>query len=456
MIIFKRKRLLVWLIRAYVKKWGVIILASFAVGLALFGLMFLNRGFLLSKIPFTQSKSIGLVGSFYPKDLPPVVIDKMSNGLTYVGLDGNPKPDLARSWTVSKNGRKYTFYLRSDRKFVNGDKFISRDVNYNFQNVKVTKPDDYTVVFELTDSYSPFLSTVSQKLFKKNFIGTGEYKVRSLKLNAGYVQSVELENQNNVDDRVTYQFYPTEEALKMAFTLGEVDEIQGINTTDVGNYDLKSFKNNYIKKDTDYRRLVTIFYNTNDKDLSNKTLRKALSYSIPSKFSEGERSFTPIRSMSWAASGVSNIYLQDFDHSKLLLKEVESSGSAKLKITLKTLHTYRKVANEIAVIWKGLGIETNIEEVAGIPDPTSYSAFLGDLYLPRDPDQYSIWHSGQFGNVTNYRSLRIDKLLEDGRRTTDLSERKNIYADFEKYLLDDSPATFLFYPSSYTISRKPF
>lgn len=456
MVVFKRKRLLVWLIRAYVKKWGFIILASFAVGLALFGLLFLNRGFLLSKIPFTQAKSIGLVGNFYPTDLPPMVLDKVSNGLTYVGLDGNPKPDLAKSWTVSNNGKKYTFYLRGDRKFINGNKFTSKDVNYNFQNVKITKPNDYTVVFELTDSYSPFLSTVSQKLFKNNFTGTGEYKVRSLKLNAGYVQSIELEKQSNVDDRVTYQFYPTEEALKTAFTLGEVDEIQGVSTTDVGSYDLTKFKNNFVRNETDYRRLVTIFYNTSDKDLSNKTLRKALSYSIPSKFSEGERTFTPIRPMSWATSGVSNIYLQDFDHSRLLLKEAESSGSAKLKITLKTLHTYKKVADEIATIWKGLGVETSVEEVTGVPDSTSYSAFLGDLYLPRDPDQYSIWHSGQFGNVTNYRSLRIDKLLEDGRRTTNLTERKNIYADFEKYLLDDSPATFLFYPTAYTISRKPF
>jgi ABC-type transport system substrate-binding protein len=45
-------------------------------------------------------------------------------------------------------------------------------------------------------------------------------------------------------------------------------------------------------------------------------------------------------------------------------------------------------------------------------------------------------------------------LLEDGRRTSDVGERRIIYADFQKFLIEDVPASFLFFPYEYDISRK--
>ena len=74
--------------------------------------------------------------------------------------------------------------------------------------------------------------------------------------------------------------------------------------------------------------------------------------------------------------------------------------------------------------------------------------------LPHDPDQYALWHSGQTNNISKYKSMRIDKLLEDGRSITDAEKRVNIYSDFQKYLIDDSPATFVYFPYVYTLSRR--
>ena len=79
--------------------------------------------------------------------------------------------------------------------------------------------------------------------------------------------------------------------------------------------------------------------------------------------------------------------------------------------------------------------------------------FLGDLNLSKDPDQYVLWHSEQNSNISGYKNLRIDKLLEDGRKTADINERKKIYSDFQKYILDDPPASFLYLPYTYEISR---
>ena len=126
--------------------------------------------------------------------------------------------------------------------------------------------------------------------------------------------------------------------------------------------------------------------------------------------------------------------------------------AVKLKIELKTLQPYSSVAQKIAKSWKEIGIETDIVVVDGIP--SRFQAFLGDLPILNDPDQYTLWHTGQPNNLTNYKNLRIDKLLEDGRRTYNINERKAIYSDFQKYLIDDMPAIFLFLPTSYKVERK--
>jgi peptide/nickel transport system substrate-binding protein len=56
-------------------------------------------------------------------------------------------------------------------------------------------------------------------------------------------------------------------------------------------------------------------------------------------------------------------------------------------------------------------------------------------------------------SITRYKNLRIDKLLEDGRKTVNINERKKIYADFQRFLLDDMPASFLYFPYEYTVTR---
>ena len=74
--------------------------------------------------------------------------------------------------------------------------------------------------------------------------------------------------------------------------------------------------------------------------------------------------------------------------------------------------------------------------------------------MPQDVDQYALWHSDQPNNITRYVNLRVDKLLEDGRKEMDLEKRKLIYADFQKFIQADPPASFLFFPYIYNVTRK--
>lgn len=450
-MIFFRRRLFAWLIKAYIKRWGKSILLFFGVGLVVFAILFLNINLIKSKIPITKTWDIGLVGSYSVASLPQPILEKVSKGLTYVSSDGNVHPAAAISWEIKDNGKTYIFRLHENIYFTDGKKLDSSLVSYNFSDATVARPDRYTIIVSLKDSYSPFLLTVSnRKIFKENFVGIGDYKITDIKTNGDFIQSIHLQSRNS-PQRYNYKFFDSQEGLKTAFVLGEVDEMVDINDLNYKSLDFRTFKNISIEKNTNYQKLVTLFYDNQDKYLSDKRIRKALSYALPNEFGEGERNFTPFSPKLWVQEPITDPYLQDFAHSKLLLSE-DASDSAKLSLTIKTLSQYRPIADEISEAWKQIGIKTLVESVDSVPD--AFQVYLGDFPVLKDPDQYSIWHTGQPSNISNFRNLRIDKLLEDGRKTVSREERKKIYASFEKYLLDDAPASFLFFPYTYTVKRK--
>ena len=96
---------------------------------------------------------------------------------TLVALDWDGKtaiPLLAKSWTVSPDGKLYTFKLRDDVQFCSGKKFTAADVVYSFNRQKdpatrapyawragkikeLRAPDPYTVEYELQEPYSDLL-----------------------------------------------------------------------------------------------------------------------------------------------------------------------------------------------------------------------------------------------------------------------------------------------------------
>src|SRR3989344_3430606 len=456
MIFLKRKRLIFWLLRAYIKKWGKTIIFSFIFGLGIFILIFLNRSFFISQIQVVKSENIGLVAipskSGLPNSLPEIVLNQISRGLTKVDSTGKVLWDIAKRWEIKDDGRMYIFYLRSNIYFSDGKLVDSSSINYNFDGFVVEKPSREVIVFKLKDKYSPFLVTLSNyKVFKRNNVGVSEYKIDKVKTNAGFVDYVELKSSKN-NKIIKYDFYETQDALKSAYVLGEVTKIIDINNLDYKKkINLASFNNTSVSKEINSEKIVSIFFNNQDPLLSDKKIRKALAYSLTNKFPEGERTYTPYSPDLWA-NDKTQVYEGDLEYSKLLLSQSESSKSGTLKIELKTLPQYEDLAERISKDWKKLGVNTDIKTVDGVPE--LYQAFLGEFPVLKDPDQYTLWHTGQSGNITNYRNLRIDKLLEDGRRIYDKEERRKIYADFQKYLLDDMPVIFLYFPYTYSLSRK--
>lgn len=428
-------------------------LIYFGIGLLVFFFLNMSFSYFITRLPFMQKETVGMVGPFTIDDLPEEILSKVSVGLTKSEKDGNIKPAIAEKWKISPSGKAYAFFLHKNIYFSDGKNLTAQDINYDFSDVSVTKPDKYTIVFNLKDIYSPFLTTVSRPIFKKGFVGIGDYMVKKIKLNGNFVELIELYSEKRHKLYAYQLFYPTDVALKTAFALGEVSRIVKLEDVSFKNTTFNFFKNAKVEKKINYSSLVTLFFNLKDSSLSSKTLREGLWYTIPDTLEQGERNSSPFSRYSFANQNGVNVYKQDLEHAQLLIGSSETAtAGARLSLTIDVLPKYEQTAKIIAGIWKKLNLDVKIRITNKVPE--KFQIFLGEFTLSPDPDQYTLWHSDQINNITHYDNKRIDKLLEDGRKELNIEKRISIYSDFQKYFFADPPASFLFFPYYYEVSRK--
>jgi peptide/nickel transport system substrate-binding protein len=100
-------------------------------------------------------------------------------------------PNLAKSWTVSPDGLKWTFHLREDVKWFDGTPLSADDVVFTFNDLiynpdipspskdvltidgkplKVEKIDEHTVRFTLPVKFAPFLRSMAQTIFPRHVL----------------------------------------------------------------------------------------------------------------------------------------------------------------------------------------------------------------------------------------------------------------------------------------------
>ncbi len=166
----------------------------------------------------------GLVGS--PHYVNPLFaqasdVDLDLSSLVFSGLlkfsDTGITKDLAEDYQISADQKVYTFQLRKNVQWHDGEKFTADDVIFtfarinnpktkspllfNFQGINIEKIDDYTVRFTLSEPFAPFLESLrvgilpthiwnnippeNMALAEYNLkpIGCGPYKFQSLTKN---------------------------------------------------------------------------------------------------------------------------------------------------------------------------------------------------------------------------------------------------------------------------------
>src|SRR5690606_24572126 len=110
-------------------------------------------------------------------DVSSMVQRAVLDSLVFQEADGSFSPWLAESWTVSDDSTTYTFELRDDVAFHDGEPFNAEAVKVNFDRIvapetasaqaasmlgadfydATTVVDEYTVEVKFTQPYAPFL-----------------------------------------------------------------------------------------------------------------------------------------------------------------------------------------------------------------------------------------------------------------------------------------------------------
>ena len=288
------------------------------------GLVYMLQQSLTVDVPSRGgSLSEGLIGS--PRFINPVLAisdaDRDLTALVYSGLlratpQGGYTPDLAKGYTVSLDGKIYTFVLRDGATFQDGSAVSADDVVYtvqkaqdpalksplraNWDGVLVEAVDLQTVRFTLKSAYAPFIENLTLGILPKarwsgvsdeefpfselnaEPVGSGPYKVGSVSRTSSGIPSLyTLDSFNHYAlgepylGRLYIHFYQSEGALLTALQRSEVDSASGIspgNLKDLPAADIKTSPLN---------RIFGVFFNQNQSTvLRDRAVRFALDSAI--------------------------------------------------------------------------------------------------------------------------------------------------------------------------------
>ncbi|MBU1000831.1 ABC transporter substrate-binding protein [Patescibacteria group bacterium] len=399
-----------------------------------------------TKLKFFQSSDtirVGLIGTYQEHDLPIEVTKLLSSGLIEASSDGKIKPNLVKGWETNNDATQFKFKLK-DLSWADEETVKASDLEFTIPNTNVSFPDDKTIQFDLQESFSPLPSLLTGPVFKKGTLtGVGPYKIKSIEKSRIFITKLILESKDNKFPNIAIRFYPNEKIAVTGFNLGEVQVLMGLSNPKL----ISSNSLISMRQTTDYSKIVTILFQTTDPLLSNRSIRQSLAFKTP-KIEGEEVANNPYPPQSWAYDSDSKKYLSNPEEALAALERAKASlpsDKFNSELILTATPNLEEVGKVVAESWKELGFDSKLRVESGIPQ--NFQTLLITQSIPVDPDQYFLWHATQTKtNLTKYNSKRVDKDLEDGRKIITEDERQANYFDFQKTLLEDAPAVFLYFP----------
>ena len=261
------------------------------------------------------------------------IIHNVFEGLTRESQDFKSQvPGAAESWQVSEDGKTYTFKLRSDAKWSNGDPVTAGDFEYAWKRVinpetgadyaglffviegaqaynegkgsadqvGVKAIDDTTLEVKLVNPTAYFLSLtsfyafapVNKKVVEANadwaddlsdkYVTNGAFKLAEWNHNADLAleKNDQYWDKDNVKvDRVNAQIVESDSTVTKMFQSGEIDFVSApFGTLSLDSFE--GFKKQGILKVTPQSAIYVYKINTKDSVMSNVNIRKALALAI--------------------------------------------------------------------------------------------------------------------------------------------------------------------------------
>jgi peptide/nickel transport system substrate-binding protein len=359
---------------------------------------------------------------------------KMFNGLVYLDRDWNPQPELARSWTVTRDGLRVTFKLTPNVTWHDGKPFSSADVKFTmeevlaklhprtrlaFANVEgVDAPDPLTVVVRFRKAYAPFLQQMTcqeaailpRHLFEgadilKNPhgsdspVGTGPFKWGRW-VRGDFIEMVRNDRYFRSGmpylDKVVAKVMPDASSRVLALESGDVDYIQSffLLKQEVGR--LRKDANLQVRQDTDLPGNFLLFFNTRNKPMDDKRVRQALTMGLnrpqlleQAVFGLGSVGKSAIHvGLRWAydpAVDYTKLYPYDPARANALLDQAgHRRGADGTRFRLRLVYNaaqagFQAMAEIARDNWKALGVDAALE-------PAEFQVVLQKVFSKPDYD----------------------------------------------------------------------
>lgn len=395
------------------------------------------------------------------------------DSLFYVDSDFKTNPRLAKSYTVSDEGKKITLKLRDDVTWHDGSAFTAADVVYTINTIVKTEGsfycsfvsdlidtvrtvDIHTVDIRLNYANSGAVSLLTFPIIKNAsatdnsyvIVGTGAFKPKNS------VSESVLVLEKNKDwkcgkayaDSINLNILPDEDSVYSAFSTGVVDFVQ-ITKENAGKFS--------VSDDISYLPLYTTLYNFIGVNCDNELLaryevRAALSNAIDREafttavYSDyGEPTDLPIHPKAYfyqTPSNTENSANIKKENGQLYLYNQGDNSSVPLKFTLLINEenvTKCTAADHLASMLSEIGIKTTVIKT----DFETYSQRINEgdfeLYLGLSRiscDANLLPFAASDGNLNNggFSDQSFEKLLGSALSCENTDKRINLLNDVQK------------------------
>ncbi len=423
------------------------------------------------------------------------VLFNVYEGLVKPDTDGNLVPAIASEYTISEDGKVYTFTLRSGVKFHDGSEVTVADVKYSiernagtdgsdplisaFSNIEsVETPDDSTIVMTLKEANTEFLAYMTVAVIPEanadpeaNPIGTGPYKFvsRSPQENviltkfdeywgdAAYIKDVTLKVESNSDSVV------------MDLEGGSIDMYARVTSAQVS-----QLSDQFDVYEGTMNLVQALYLNNAKEPFDNELVRQALCYAIDPQtimdfVSDGKG--TEIGSSMFPSFGkyfdesLNDTYNQDQAKAKELLAEAGYPDGFDFTITVPSNYTQHVDTAQVLVEeFKEIGVNATIQEV-------EWNTWLEDVYTNRNFQStvvgvdastltayalLSRYASDASNNFINYNNADYDAALKAAISATDDSEKTAKYKECEKILSETAANVYIQDLPEFVVLNKKF
>jgi peptide/nickel transport system substrate-binding protein len=405
-----------------------------------------------------QSSALYLQPILASTDVDQDVVRLAFAGLTQLDRDGTVRPDLA-TFTTEGDGKTWTFTIRSDAKWHDGQPVTAADVVYTvslvqdkgyvgifsdaFRGVKVDAVSERVVRFTLPEPFGPFASNTTLPLmpahklsgvsyndlarssFNRRPVGAGPFRVVDvdarqvvLARNDDYYK-VRPERARPWIDRIVLRAYPSASEALTALSRGEIDGAGGLSTEDAVR--ARTYKNVslYSFPTPDY---AALFLNVRPEKtvFRDRAVRQAIATAINkgrvldvAVDGRGSVADELVPSTSWAYVRDIKRYEYSISQANALLDgagwtdhngdTVRDKEGVTLAFAISTSDEASRVAAavQIADDLRQLGIAVQLKAVpfASLIDKIvperSFDALLIGISGGGDPDPYALFHSSE-------------------------------------------------------------